>query len=489
MDHDEIRDAPEAHARPGPADPRRTHPRLRLRLGSGHLPTRIGREALAAFAVDERPRPDGVPVAARRWRTTSSASPAGSSTPQRDSPESSRPAAPSRSSSPCSPPVTAGPRSRRPRMVLPTTAHAAFHKAAHWLGVEPVLVDVDPVTKRADPEAMAAAIDDRTVLVVASAPSYAHGVIDPVEPIAAAAAAAAGCGATSTPASADGCCPHLRASEPDQPPWTFAVDGVTSLSLDLHKYAYTPKGVSILLHASADLRRTHLFASARWPGYTMLNTTAQSTKSGGPVAAAWAVVHHIGADRYAVARPRRRATATLDLAAAVDGIPGLSVAATRTRRCSRSTTDDVVRRLHDQRRDARPGVVRPAADALPRPAGDAAPDLQRGDGGVVRPDRPDLADATAAARGVRAGPGPGRARRDGLGDRPGHPRRGDLHRPARRRGPRRRGWRRSCCPSGWRRSTRCSTRCHRSCARHCCSASSTGSLGPPRERGRLASSA
>ena len=44
-----------------------------------------------------------------------------------------------------------------PRMVLPTTAHAAFHKAAHWLRVEPVLVDVDPVTKRADPEAMAAA--------------------------------------------------------------------------------------------------------------------------------------------------------------------------------------------------------------------------------------------------------------------------------------------------------------------------------------------
>ena len=101
---------------------------------------------------------------------------------------------------------------------------------------------------------------------------------------------------------------------------------MTSLSLDLHKYAYTPKGVSILLHASAALRRTHLFASARWPGYTMLNTTAQSTKSGGPVAAAWAVVHHIGADRYTSLAHDAR-TATLDLAAAVDGIPGLSVAA------------------------------------------------------------------------------------------------------------------------------------------------------------------
>ena len=76
----------------------------------------------------------------------------------------------------------------RPRMVLPVTAHAAFHKAAHYFGVEPVMVGVGE-DFRAVPEAMAAAIDDRTVLVVASAPSYAHGVVDPVTEIAAAAAA------------------------------------------------------------------------------------------------------------------------------------------------------------------------------------------------------------------------------------------------------------------------------------------------------------
>ena len=69
-------------------------------------------------------------------------------------------------------------------MVLPTTAHAAFHKAAKWLGVRAVVVDVDPRTLRADPRAMAGAIDGSTVLVVASAPSYAHGVIDPVAEVA-----------------------------------------------------------------------------------------------------------------------------------------------------------------------------------------------------------------------------------------------------------------------------------------------------------------
>ena len=206
-----------------------------------------------------------------------------------------------------------------PSMVLPTSAHAAFLKAASYLGVRAVLVDVDPDTLRADPVAMAAAIDDSTVLVVASAPSYAHGVIDPVPEIAAAAAA------HGIRCHVDACIggwvlPHLD----DVAPWTFAVDGVTSMSVDLHKYAYTPKGVSVLLHRTAALRRTHLFASADWPGYTMLNATMQSTRSGGPLAAAWAVTHRIGLEGYADLARRAR-EATLAIATAADGIHGLRV--------------------------------------------------------------------------------------------------------------------------------------------------------------------
>ena len=66
--------------------------------------------------------------------------------------------------------------------------------------------------------------------------------------------------------------------------WTFAVDGVTSISVDTHKYAYAPKGTSLLLHRDAALRKPQFFASAAWPGYTMLNATTQSTRSGGPIA-------------------------------------------------------------------------------------------------------------------------------------------------------------------------------------------------------------
>jgi glutamate/tyrosine decarboxylase-like PLP-dependent enzyme len=184
----------------------------------------------------------------------------------------------------------------RPRMVLPVTAHAAFHKAAHYFGVEPVMVDVDEGF-RARPGAMEAAIDDRTVLVVASAPSYAHGVVDPVTRVAAAAVA------RGVRCHVDACIggwvlPYAARLGRPVPPWTFAVEGVTSISVDLHKYAYAPKGTSLLLHRTPELRRPQFFASARWPGYTMLNTTLQSTKSGGPLAGAWAVVNTIGDEGY-----------------------------------------------------------------------------------------------------------------------------------------------------------------------------------------------
>ena len=204
-------------------------------------------------------------------------------------------------------------------MVLPTTAHAAFHKAAHYFGVEPILVDVEPTTFRANPDAMAAAIRDDTVLVVGSAPSYAHGVIDPIAELGALAAE------RGIRCHVDACIggwvlPHLDGVAP----WNFTVPGVTSISVDLHKYAYTPKGVSVLLHRDSSLRRGHFFAAANWPGYTMLNSTMQSTKSGGPLAAAWAVTRAIGIEGYA-ALARTAREATLAIAEGADGIPGLRV--------------------------------------------------------------------------------------------------------------------------------------------------------------------
>ncbi len=204
-----------------------------------------------------------------------------------------------------------------------STAHAAFHKAAHYLGLETVVVPVDSVTFRADADAMAAALTDRTALVVASTPSYAHGVIDPVPEIAAAAAR------RGVLCPVDACIggwllPHLRRAGREVPPFDLSVPGVTSLSVDLRKYGYADKGASVVLYRDAELRRYQYFAHAGWPGYPVVNPTVQGTKSGGLLAQAWAVLQYVGEDGY-TALAARVAEASDRLLAGLRGIDGLRV--------------------------------------------------------------------------------------------------------------------------------------------------------------------
>jgi glutamate/tyrosine decarboxylase-like PLP-dependent enzyme len=177
--------------------------------------------------------------------------------------------------------------------VLPTTAHPAFHKAAHYLDVEKVVVPVDPVTCTPDPVALVAAVDERTCLVVVSAPSYPHGVVDPVEQVA---AAATDRGIASH---VDACIGGWVLPFTQAPPFDLSVPGVTSLSVDLHKYGYAPKGVSILLHRTRDRARHQPFALTSWPGYAVVNTTVLGSKPAAPLAAAWAIGEALGVSGYA----------------------------------------------------------------------------------------------------------------------------------------------------------------------------------------------
>ncbi|MEH0824330.1 MULTISPECIES: pyridoxal phosphate-dependent decarboxylase family protein [unclassified Micromonospora] len=215
----------------------------------------------------------------------------------------------------------ARPELTAPRIVVPASGHAAFAKAAHLLGVTLDSVPVDPKTLRPAVADVAAAIRPETVLVACSAPSYAHGVIDPVAEIAAVAAAAG------VRCHVDACfggwtLPYLRRLGVPVPPFDFSVDGVTSISVDLHKYAYAPKGVSLLLHRDPALRAPQYFAYADWPGYTMVNPVLASTRSGGPIAAAYATLRHLGDAGYLrlAAATRDAVTALADAVRDVDGL-------------------------------------------------------------------------------------------------------------------------------------------------------------------------
>jgi len=206
----------------------------------------------------------------------------------------------------------------RPRLVAPSTVHAAFHKAAHLFGLELDLVPVGP-SGAVDAAAVGERLGPDVALVVVSAPSYPHAALDPVADVAALAAA------RHVPVHVDACIGGFALPFwPGLPTWDLRVPGVTSLSADLHKYAYAPKGASVLLQRGRDRQRTQYFATTRWPGYPVVNPTLLGSRSGGPPAAAWAIVRALGRGGLAELAARARA-ATLALRAAVEGIDGLRV--------------------------------------------------------------------------------------------------------------------------------------------------------------------
>ena len=218
------------------------------------------------------------------------------------------------------------PEAKRPAIMLPTTAHAAFHKAAHYFGLDKQMVPVDPVTFKAVPEAMEAAITENTILMVGSTPSYAHGVIDPIEPLGEIALR------HNLLLHVDACVggwllPYWKRLGETVPNFDLSVPGVTSLSVDLHKYAFCPKGASLVLYPKAELRNHQIYACADWTGYTVVNPTVQSSKTGGPLAAAWAVLNHLGDDGY-LEIARATLEATLRLADAIEGMDGLRLLGT-----------------------------------------------------------------------------------------------------------------------------------------------------------------
>jgi len=210
------------------------------------------------------------------------------------------------------------PGEARPRLVAPTTVHAAFQKAAHYFGLTLDLVPVGD-SGAVDSAAIADRLADDVALVVVSAPSYPFAALDPVDDV------APFCAERGIPLHVDACIGGLILPFwPGLPAWDFAVPGVTSLSADLHKFGYAPKGVSVLLQRGRDRQRAQYFATTRWPGYPVVNPTILGSKSAGPLAAAWAITRALGLPGFAeLTASCLRSTQALR--AAVDGIEGLRV--------------------------------------------------------------------------------------------------------------------------------------------------------------------
>jgi glutamate/tyrosine decarboxylase-like PLP-dependent enzyme len=207
-------------------------------------------------------------------------------------------------------------------IVLADSAHAAFHKAAYDFGLEVRKVPVG-ADFRADPTAMAEWVDEQTALVVGSAPQYPQGVIDPIPDLAELAATV---GASMH---VDACMggfvlPFMEMNGEVVPPWDFRVAGVTTISADVHKLGYAPKGASVILHRTKELRAHQTFVFDDWLGGFYASPNMQGSRPGLPMATAWAVMHRLGITGYRDLTRTTIATARR-IADAVRATPGLRV--------------------------------------------------------------------------------------------------------------------------------------------------------------------
>ena len=212
---------------------------------------------------------------------------------------------------------------RRPNIVAPVSVHAAVAKAGAYFDVRIKYVDLDPVTLEVDPKAVEQAITCNTVAIIASAPSFPHGTIDPITVL-------------SDLALRKGvnmhvdCClggfllPFMTDAGFPVSDFDFRVKGVTSISCDPHKYGCTPKGVSVIMYRSTELRRYQFFRKLDWPGGLYTTPTMGGSRSGMLAAAAWSVLVSKGRAGY-VAQTKAVLTCVQNILRRLSEVPEIQV--------------------------------------------------------------------------------------------------------------------------------------------------------------------
>lgn len=176
------------------------------------------------------------------------------------------------------------------------TVHPAFEKAAHYFDMTTVHVKCDN-DYRMDVAAAARAITRNTVVIVGSAPQYSHGIVDPIPELSDLALK------RGLPLHVDACfggymLPWVEHLGYPVPEWDFRVPGVTSISADIHKYGYGPKGASTLVYRNARYRKYQYFAYARYPGGLFGSPGFAGTRPGNIIAGCWATLQSLGVDGY-----------------------------------------------------------------------------------------------------------------------------------------------------------------------------------------------
>jgi glutamate/tyrosine decarboxylase-like PLP-dependent enzyme len=185
-----------------------------------------------------------------------------------------------------------------PEIILPDTAHPAFHKGAHLFAVEVKLAPTDPVTTQVNVDAVANMINENTIAMVGSAGNYPYGTIDPIDQLSELAVE------HKIGLHVDGCLGGFilpwgqELGYPNIPVFDFRLPGVTSISADTHKYGYGLKGTSVLSYRDKSYRQHQYYMFPDWKGGAYASPGLAGSRSGGLIAATWASMRSLGRKGY-----------------------------------------------------------------------------------------------------------------------------------------------------------------------------------------------
>lgn len=209
----------------------------------------------------------------------------------------------------------------KPEIIMPITAHPAFNKACSYFKIKLIRIPLDPDTLEVDVNKMRRAITKNTCMLVGSAPSFPHGTVDPIEELSKIAVK------YGIPLHVDACLGGFLIAFMEQAgyslrPFDFRLPGVTSMSCDTHKYGYTPKGSSVIIYRTPEIRSHQFFAVADWPGGIYASPSVAGSRSGFNIACCWATLMYYGLDGY-VEETRKIIKAAREIAHSWSQVEGL----------------------------------------------------------------------------------------------------------------------------------------------------------------------
>jgi len=210
-----------------------------------------------------------------------------------------------------------------PEMVVPVTVHAAFDKAAHYFGIKIIHAPIDQNTGKVNISAVRRLISGNTIMIVGSAPSYPHGVIDDIQALGKLAVK------YNIGLHVDSCLggflvPFMDEAGYPIAPFDFRVKGVTSISCDTHKYGFAPKGSSVVMYNSRKLRQYQYFVAPNWPGGIYGSPSIAGSRPGALISGCWAAMMYMGREGY-VQATKDIVGAARYIAAEVSKIHGLKI--------------------------------------------------------------------------------------------------------------------------------------------------------------------